>query len=82
MQAVRQAGDMKLSKFQPSEKLFKRYDDKIKIDKYEGPAFNKVLEQGKRADKDRFVLSSEQFMKRQKVYFLRPKISKELFWHH
>ena len=45
---------MKLSKFQPSEKLFKRYDDKIKIDKYEGPAFNKVLEQGKRADKDRY----------------------------
>ena len=44
---------MKLSKFQPSEKLFKRYDDKIKIEKYEGPAFNKVLEQGRRADKDR-----------------------------
>ena len=54
IQAVRHPGEMKLSKFQPSEKLFKRYDDKIKIDKYEGPAFNKVLEQGKRADKDRY----------------------------
>ena len=53
IQAVRHPGEMKLSKFQPSEKLFKRYDDKIKIDKYEGPAFNKVLEQGRRADKDR-----------------------------
>jgi hypothetical protein len=52
---------MKLSKFQPSEKLFKRYDDKIKVDKYEGPAFNKVLEQGKRADKDRFVRCNNKY---------------------
>ena len=60
---------MKLSKFQPSEKLFKRYDDKIKVDKYEGPAFNKVLEQGKRADKDRFVRSNYTYEIKNNFFF-------------
>jgi hypothetical protein len=44
---------MKVTKFQPSEKLFKKYYDKIKIEKYEGPAFNKVVEQNRRAEKER-----------------------------
>jgi len=44
---------MKVTKFQPSEKVFKKFYDKIKVEKYEGPAFNKVVEQNRRAEKER-----------------------------
>ena len=44
--------------FQPSEKVFKKFSDKINVDKYEGPklcksAINKVFEQEKRVEKER-----------------------------
>jgi len=39
--------------FQPTEKLFKKFANKINVDKYEGPALNMIQEQNKKDDKDR-----------------------------
>ena len=49
----------KVTKFQPTEKVFKKFVDKINIEKYQGPkvsdqAINKVLEQNKKENKERF----------------------------
>ena len=49
----------KVTKFQPTEKVFKKFVDKINIEKYEGPkvsgnAINKVLEQNRKEDKERY----------------------------
>nr|CAD7426731.1 unnamed protein product [Timema monikensis] len=49
----------KLTNFQPPEKLFKRYSNKINVEKYEGPslpghAANFLIESGKKLDADRF----------------------------
>lgn len=49
---------MKVTKYQPTEKLLSRYDHKIKLDQYEGPrlsgyAVNKVLEQDRRNNKEK-----------------------------
>lgn len=52
-QTPRHPSEMKVTKFQPSEKLFKKFYDKIRVEKYDGPAFNKVVEQNRRADKER-----------------------------
>jgi len=51
-------GGQKVTKFQPSEKVFKRFSAKINVEKYEGPAnlgaaINPVLEKGRKADKER-----------------------------
>ncbi|CAK9802518.1 Serine/threonine-protein kinase RIO1 [Anthophora quadrimaculata] len=48
----------KISNYQPSDKLFRRYANKINIEKYEGPslpghAANLLIENDKRAEKDR-----------------------------
>ena len=48
----------KVTKFQPTEKVFKKFAGKINIERYEGPkvsnsALNKVLEQNRRDDRDR-----------------------------
>ncbi|XP_078040049.1 RIO kinase 1 isoform X2 [Augochlora pura] len=48
----------KITNYQPSDKLFRRYANKISIEKYEGPslpghAANLLIESGKRAEKDR-----------------------------
>ena len=62
---------MKVSKFQPSEKVFKKFYDKIKVEKYEGPAFNKVVEQNRRAEKERSEFFSLQLnIQKWKIIFL------------
>ncbi len=49
----------KVTKFQPAESVYKKFAAKINLEKYEGPsgvsgsAMNPVLEQGRRADRDR-----------------------------
>ena len=48
----------KVTKFQPSEKVFTKYSEKINVNKYEGPklsgsAVNKVIEQEKRDQRER-----------------------------
>ncbi|XP_031847910.1 RIO kinase 1 isoform X2 [Nomia melanderi] len=48
----------KITNYQPSDKLFRRYANKISIEKYEGPslpghAANLLIENDKRAEKDR-----------------------------
>ncbi|XP_015120195.1 serine/threonine-protein kinase RIO1 [Diachasma alloeum] len=53
-----QAASNKVSSFQPSDKLFRRYSNKINIEKYEGPslphgAANVLIENNKKCDKDR-----------------------------
>ncbi|XP_011310078.1 serine/threonine-protein kinase RIO1 isoform X2 [Fopius arisanus] len=53
-----QAASHKISSFQPSDKLFRRYSNKINIEKYEGPslphsAANVLIENTKKYDKDR-----------------------------
>ncbi|XP_063976880.1 serine/threonine-protein kinase RIO1 [Diachasmimorpha longicaudata] len=53
-----QAASNKVSSFQPSDKLFRRYSNKINIEKYEGPslphsAANVLIENSKKYDKDR-----------------------------
>ena len=48
-----------LKNFQPSEKMFKKFSNKINVDKYEGPALNLIQEQDKRIDKVRFIHSCE-----------------------
>ncbi len=48
-----------VTKFQPPDKVFKKFAGKINLEKYEGPsrlagsAINPVLEQNRRADKER-----------------------------
>lgn len=49
----------KVSSFQPSEKLFKKYTNKINVEKYEGPqlsgaAINTLLESNRKADAERY----------------------------
>ena len=49
----------KVTKFQPTEKVFTKFVGKINIDKYQGPkvsdqAQNKVLAQNRKEDKERF----------------------------
>jgi RIO kinase 1 len=46
-------------KFQPTEKLFKKFSHKINVDRYEGPALNLVQEQDRRTDKDRHRVKDE-----------------------
>lgn len=53
-----QAASNKISNFQPNDKLFRRYSNKINIEKYEGPslpghAANLLIETDKRVEKDR-----------------------------
>ena len=54
----RQANQVNVAKFQPTEKVFKKFVDKINVDKYEpklsGNAMNKVVEQGRKDVKDRY----------------------------
>lgn len=52
--------NIKISDYQPSENLFKKYLDKVNTDPYEGPvltheASNKLIESYKKADATRFV---------------------------
>lgn len=54
-----QVASSKVSSFQPSNKLFKKYTNKINVEKYEGPqlpnhAINSLLESNRRADSDRY----------------------------
>lgn len=54
-----QASSNKVSNFQPSDKLFKKYTNKINVEKYEGPqlpnhAINTLLESNRKADAERF----------------------------
>lgn len=54
-----QASSNKVSSFQPSDKLFKKYTNKINVEKYEGPqlpnhAINTLLESNRKADAERF----------------------------
>lgn len=54
-----QTSSNKVSSFQPSEKLFKKYTEKINVEKYEGPqlpgaAINTLLESNRKADSERF----------------------------
>lgn len=54
-----QAASNKVSTFQPSEKLFKKYTNKINVEKYEGPqlpnhAINTLLESNRKAEADRY----------------------------
>ena len=51
-------GGGNVTKFQPPDKVFKKFSGKINLEKYEGPrlegsAINTVLEQNRRADKER-----------------------------
>jgi len=48
-----------VKKFQPTEKLFKKFANKINIDKYQGPACNLIQEQNKRNDKERHRLKDD-----------------------
>lgn len=54
-----QTSSNKVESFQPSDKLFRKYTNKISVEHYEGPklpahAVNTMLESNKRADADRF----------------------------
>lgn len=54
-----QTSSNKVSSFQPSEKLFKKYTNKINVEKYEGPqlpnhAINTLLESNRKAEADRY----------------------------
>ena len=48
-----------VTKFQPSDKVFKKFSNKINLERYEGPAnlpgsaINPVIETNKRIEKDR-----------------------------
>lgn len=58
-QANSQTSSHKVSSFQPSDKLFRKYTNKISVEHYEGPklpnhAVNTLLESNKRADQDRY----------------------------
>lgn len=54
-----QMASNKVSTFQPPEKLFKKYTNKINVEKYEGPqlpnhAINTLLESNRKAEADRY----------------------------
>ncbi|XP_017789895.1 PREDICTED: serine/threonine-protein kinase RIO1 [Habropoda laboriosa] len=54
----------KISNYQPSDKLFRRYSNKINIEKYEGPslpehAANILIENDKRVEKDRLRIKDK-----------------------
>ncbi|XP_055320124.1 serine/threonine-protein kinase RIO1 [Sitodiplosis mosellana] len=54
-----QTSSNKVSSFQPSDKLFKKYTNKINVEKYEGPqlpnsAINTLLESNRKAEADRY----------------------------
>lgn len=54
-----QSSSHKLTSFQPSEKLFKKYTNKINVDRYEGPslpnhAINTLLESNKKLESERY----------------------------
>lgn len=54
-----QGGGMKLSSFQPPEKVFKKYLNKINVEKYEGPplpiaAANRLIEGNRKVDAARY----------------------------
>lgn len=56
---INNSASMKVTKFQPTEKVFKRFADKINVDKYEGPRMtgsvvNKVIEHDRRGEKERY----------------------------
>ena len=46
-----QSSAVNVKSFQPTEKLFKKFANKINVDKYEGPALNILQEQSKKNDK-------------------------------
>ena len=46
-----QSSAVNVKSFQPTEKLFKKFVNKINVDKYEGPALSILQEQSKRNDK-------------------------------
>ncbi len=53
-----QQGQTNVTKFQPSDKVFKKFVSKINLEKYEvpavrGSAINPVLEQNRKADKEK-----------------------------
>lgn len=53
-----QQSSKKLSNYQPSDKLFKKYLNKINVEKYEGPplpihAANHLMETNRRVEADR-----------------------------
>lgn len=53
-----QTKSVKVTSYQPSEKLFKRYINKINVEKYEGPALplnvaNHLIETNRRVEADR-----------------------------
>lgn len=54
-----QKSSNKVTSFQPSDKLFKKYTNKINVEKYEGPqlpnyAVNTLLESNRKAEADRY----------------------------
>lgn len=54
-----QSSSNKVSSFQPSDKLFKKFTNKINVEKYEGPklpshAINTLMENSKKLDSDRY----------------------------
>lgn len=54
-----QSSSNKVSSFQPSDKLFKKYTNKINVEKYEGPslpnhAINTLMENSKKLESDRY----------------------------
>lgn len=58
-QANSQTSSHKVSSFQPGDKLFRKYTNRISVEHYEGSklpnhAVNTLLESNKRADQDRF----------------------------
>ena len=58
-QSNTQFSSNKVSNFQPSDKMFKKYTHKINVEKYEGPqvsnqAINTLLESNRKAEADRF----------------------------
>lgn len=58
-QANSQTSSNKVSSFQPGDKMFRKYTNKISVEHYEGAklpnhAVNTLLESNKRADQDRY----------------------------
>ncbi len=48
---ILQSSAVNVKSFQPTEKLFKKFVNKINVDKYEGPALSILQEQNKKNDK-------------------------------
>lgn len=60
-----QSQSKRVTEYQPQEKLFKRYLNRINVEKYEGPALpnhaaNKLIENAKRTDADRIRTKDKQ----------------------